>query len=1216
MKKRSLLTSILLFVIAVFVFSITACTPGGSTTLESLRNDYGIVVDGGGFQEGSTLVSNEVALTTEEAETVLTVIADQNYNKNGSVYIFDIYVTKEGVKVQPNGKVTVTIPAPNAQISNYLVFHIKADNSVENLVPTVANGKISFETSSFSYFVIAETEPAEHQHSYTWVEGKEPSCTEEGVAPHYYCDGCEKYFNANYGEIDSVTLPVEPHDYGSMFWGKSANFWEDGNIEYYQCSECEKYFDENKVEIDSPVIPKYSTNLSICVNGTATALVLSEQNESFIEWSLEGLSVTKGDEITICQTDDTEFTHDYFAEGNVGEDGKILTTATAANVVLTATPNGLMLFIDGYKYEGVVIEINGLQYPMNFVTYPDGATTSYIYGYVNFEVNDEFVIVDNVSGTVYDYDDLAEEFLWDTWDFHRGDDGEFVIDYAARYGIEFDEGGNKKIYINKAFAPLDGSSYELTVENDSVSLEQREIPKNSEGYEDFMWYVEHEDVVNNEDIVSYVNEKGLFAYIVSLPLEEGTKFTIKNLTANSVINAEHLVEVYAENGSLTKNGDFVEILISGYYSIVYLPCYNGFMIEESENPADVYMYLDGDFIPLLKDENGNVAYDDLTADTSTTVMFTDNTFATYLPITLDSQTNSSIAQVIEYSGINMLMFNKAGTYNLTYNVETGVLSITSDDEQGGGEDPVIDYLYYLSVSGGSSETQTLSMQANPDNDKEVCYKGVQLTASCFIGVVEIAKDGSTSTTYGALTGDTDSSIAQSYGTVAMIKIAGTYDVYFDTTEKTIRLVSVSSGSCEEGTCEYDDGEITKEPTHTEEGVRTYTCTNCGGTKDEPIDKTPEHNFGDWAPDHENENKHIRECKCGEVETDDCDFDDGEITKEPTHTEEGVKTYTCTVCGRTKEEPVDKTPEHIFGDWAPDRENENKHVRECKCGEIETDDCDFDDGEITKEPTHTEEGVKTYTCTVCHRTKDEPIDKTPEHEFGDWAPDRENENKHVRECKCGEIETDDCDFDDGEITKEPTHTEEGVKTYTCTVCHRTKDEPIGKTPGHEFGDWTPDEVIEDEHYRECECGKSETGKCTFDADDGSCSVCGREKPEEEGIIIVIAGGTATFKGKETATTYSNIYGENANVYIAQENDVLSVTLTDQEGRTFKRWVSASGTIIPDEDFSMLVFTSGYYYPEFEDTDDNDFSNRELLFEGNCEEGNLYRSTNSKGAIKYE
>ena len=81
-------------------------------------------------------------------------------------------------------------------------------------------------------------------------------------------------------------------------------------------------------------------------------------------------------------------------------------------------------------------------------------------------------------------------------------------------------------------------------------------------------------------------------------------------------------------------------------------------------------------------------------------------------------------------------------------------------------------------------------------------------------------------------------------------------------------------------------------------------------------------------------------------------------------------------------------------------------------------------------------------------------------------------------------------------------------------------------------------------------------------------------------------------------------------------MLNVTLNEQNGRTFKYWASATGTIIPDEDFSLLVLRSGYYYPVFEDADINSFSNRKLIFEGNCEEGNLYMSTNSKGDIKYE
>jgi len=752
MKKRTLILTLTLLLVAVFAFSLTACDKEVGT-LESLKNEYGIVVDGGSFEEGSTLVSNKIAETAEEATEVLEAIADQNYNKDGKVYIFDIYVTKDGVKVQPSGKVKVFVPVPNVQVDDYLVFHVKDDNSVEKLVPTVADGKISFETNSFSYFVIAEAAPAEHVH-----------------------------------------------EYGSMYWGKSANFWEDGNIEYYQCETCEKYFDVEYNEIETPVIPKYSSNLSICVNGVPTALVLGEQHENFISWSLEGLSVTKGDVITICQTDNEELSHNYFAEGNVDTDGKILTTAGAANVVLTATPNGLMLFIDGYKYEGIVIEINGVQYPMIYTSYPD-ETTTYIYGYVNFAVGDKFVIVDNVSGTVYDYDDLDEEYLWDTWDFHRGDNGEFVIDYACRYGIEFNYGGNEKIYINKTFAPLDGSTYELNFENtdtETVSLEQMQFETGSEAYEDLMWYYDHEDVVNKEDIVSYIGENGLYVYIVNLQLEEGTKFNIKNLTANSTINAEHLVEVYTESGSITKDGDYVKVLKSGYYSIVYMPCFNGFMIEKAEKPADVLMMLGGEFIYLDKDSDGMIYHENFAAELNTSITFMSGDGLSYYPIILDSKMDSSLLRTYESGGISIVYFTKAGTYNLAYNVETGVLSITSvgcddvggDNEQGGSES-IDDYIIYLSVVDYTNGNQTLYLTKNPENPKEVYVRVETMAANSYISVSVMSKADYSSTTYATLA-DTDSSVATNLtAEIISVKVAGPIDVYFNFETKTIKIVVAS-----------------------------------------------------------------------------------------------------------------------------------------------------------------------------------------------------------------------------------------------------------------------------------------------------------------------------------------------------------------------------------------------------------------------------------------
>lgn len=62
----------------------------------------------------------------------------------------------DGVEVQPDGKVKVTLPAPSADVENYDVFHIKDDNSVEKLIATILDGKVSFGTDSFSMFVLVE----------------------------------------------------------------------------------------------------------------------------------------------------------------------------------------------------------------------------------------------------------------------------------------------------------------------------------------------------------------------------------------------------------------------------------------------------------------------------------------------------------------------------------------------------------------------------------------------------------------------------------------------------------------------------------------------------------------------------------------------------------------------------------------------------------------------------------------------------------------------------------------------------------------------------------------------------------------------------------------------------------------------------------------------------------------------------------------------------
>lgn len=91
--------------------------------------------------------------------------------------------------------------------------------------------------------------------------------------------------------------------------------------------------------------------------------------------------------------------------------------------------------------------------------------------------------------------------------------------------------------------------------------------------------------------------------------------------------------------------------------------------------------------------------------------------------------------------------------------------------------------------------------------------------------------------------------------------------------------------------------VTLEPTETTTGTRAYTCTVCGYSYYETIPELEHiHTFDtEW---HKDETDHWHECTaCGE-RTDIAAHvsDGGTVTVQPTSASEGVRSYTCTVCG--------------------------------------------------------------------------------------------------------------------------------------------------------------------------------------------------------------------------------------------------------------------------------------------------------------------------------
>ena len=304
----------------------------------------------------------------------------------------------------------------------------------------------------------------------------------------------------------------------------------------------------------------------------------------------------------------------------------------------------------------------------------------------------------------------------------------------------------------------------------------------------------------------------------------------------------------------------------------------------------------------------------------------------------------------------------------------------------------------------------------------------------------------------------------------------------------------------------DEGEVTKKPSCEEKGVKTYRCTetNCNYTKTEDIAATG-HTWNDGkittkaSCDHTGVKTYT--CKaCGDTRTEtiamlEHTWDDGQVTTKPSCTEKGIRTYTCKVCKATKTEDIEatghdyKVKDHKDATCTEDgyttsvckncgdekketikaTGHQHTEVRGTKkatcieegytgdtyctdCGnmiftgkKIEKTDHTWDNGVVSKDPTCTEKGSKTYTCAVCRETKTEEIPATG------------HQNKEIRDkkaatctkagytgdtyCKdCGELlktgkETDALGhtWGKGKVTRKSTYTAAGQLTYTCSRC---------------------------------------------------------------------------------------------------------------------------------------------------------------------------------------
>ena len=287
----------------------------------------------------------------------------------------------------------------------------------------------------------------------------------------------------------------------------------------------------------------------------------------------------------------------------------------------------------------------------------------------------------------------------------------------------------------------------------------------------------------------------------------------------------------------------------------------------------------------------------------------------------------------------------------------------------------------------------------------------------------------------------------------------------------------------------EDAYLKSGATCTSKAVYYKSCSACGvkGTETFEVGDAPSHNYQTtWSS---NETSHWHECsKCGDKK------DTASHTAGAAATESTAQT--CTVCGYVITPALGHT--HNYGsEWLS---NATEHWHKCGgCSSTKdnaphdyTNACDTDCdtcghtreithsyktewssneeqhwyecsvcGDKSSEANHIPGAEATETtdqvCTVCNYVMQEALGHTH-----NYNSSKNDETNHWKECACGEkAEVSQHTWNDGEITKEPTVDEEGVKTYTCTVCGHSKDESIAKLPPQTDTPPTTDEPNEND-----------------------------------------------------------------------------------------------------------------------------------------------------------
>ncbi len=268
--------------------------------------------------------------------------------------------------------------------------------------------------------------------------------------------------------------------------------------------------------------------------------------------------------------------------------------------------------------------------------------------------------------------------------------------------------------------------------------------------------------------------------------------------------------------------------------------------------------------------------------------------------------------------------------------------------------------------------------------------------------------------------------------------------------------------------------VVTEPTCTESGYTTHTCSVCGDNYVDSQTNATGHNYAE------------------------------EITKAATHTENGVMTYTCH-CGDSYTETINATGDHYY---------------------VPT---------VTP-PTCTEGGYTTYTCACNDSYVD---DETPAtgHSFGEWStvtePTCTAEGIEKRECAdCDATETNELSATGhsySSVVTASTCTETGYTTYTCANCDDSYVDDETPANGHSYNSVVTEPTCTENGYTTYTCANcddsyvdDETPANGHSFTNGNCTVCGGEDPDYY-VFSLKEPSIKTIRNKDGIILHTEIEG---------------------------------------------------------------------------------------------